>query len=288
MILNNSHCIGDISIDKVVIGRHDLNTNEGQLMSVASIVQHPAYNDFTTENDIALIFLQEPVDAAIDIVQLNSEGSSPQAETLLVAGWGLTDVSSLFPSDVLMAADVNAITNSECSSSSGFIDGTWPSFDTYQGRITDTMLCAKDEGQDSCQGDSGGPLVMESDDGSVRQVGLVSWGFGCAHPDFPGVYTRVSSFYDWIEKETCKGSTYATDAGFDCDDIEYVEASNQECTDTLGWVDNYGDACSWYEAYDFPECTVYGNAAGDLGTAKQNCCQWERRRKAHSVLEVKP
>ena len=55
--------------------------------------------------------------------------------------------------------------------------------DNYFGTTTDNMICAKDPGQDSCQGDSGGPLYDK--DNNVL-IGVVSWGFGCAHPDFPG------------------------------------------------------------------------------------------------------
>ena len=47
---------------------------------------------------------------------------------------------------------------------------------------------------DSCQGDSGGPMVRDLGSGRFVQVGLVSFGNGCARADFPGVYTQVSSF----------------------------------------------------------------------------------------------
>jgi trypsin len=62
--------------------------------------------------------------------------------------------------------------------------------------IDETMFCAglPEGGKDSCQGDSGGPAV--NDDGVL--VGVVSWGVGCALPDFPGVYTRISIMLDFI------------------------------------------------------------------------------------------
>ena len=59
--------------------------------------------------------------------------------------------------------------------------------------IIDSMMCAGIEGKDSCQGDSGGPLTC---DGLL--CGIVSWGYGCALADFPGVYTQTSYFVDWI------------------------------------------------------------------------------------------
>ena len=83
--------------------------------------------------------------------------------------------------------------------------------------ITETMLWATANGKDSCQGDSGGPLVIKGDDAVTDvQVGVVSWGTGCAANQFPGVYAHVSQAYDWIQSEVCKGSNYASEAGFDC------------------------------------------------------------------------
>lgn len=72
--------------------------------------------------------------------------------------------------------------------------------------ITPRMICAgfyAEGGKDACQGDSGGPLVAySSDDKQPRLVGIVSWGYGCAKPKYPGVYSRVLAARDWIYVNT--------------------------------------------------------------------------------------
>jgi secreted trypsin-like serine protease len=65
------------------------------------------------------------------------------------------------------------------------------------------MICAgtMEGGKDSCQGDSGGPLWVRDVSGRFKMVaGITSWGSGCAQPDFPGVYTRLAVFSEWVRQ----------------------------------------------------------------------------------------
>jgi len=211
-VLTAAHCQG--TPYNVVIGRHDLrDKSDGEEIPAKRELPHPSYNQAKTDNDFMLVFLNRATTENIDLISLNDETGDPEVDDeATVMGWGDTDidldVSTL--SDVLLEVDVNVISNEECDDSSGKIDG-WA--DSYKGQITSNMLCAKANLQDSCQGDSGGPLVTR---GGEKQIGVVSWGIGCASRDFPGVYARVSRAYSWIEREVCKGSDYASEAGFDC------------------------------------------------------------------------
>ena len=62
------------------------------------------------------------------------------------------------------------------------------------------MLCARAPGRDACQGDSGGPLVLQSREPRAHftQIGVVSWGQGCADHRYPGVYTRLADHLGFI------------------------------------------------------------------------------------------
>ena len=88
--------------------------------------------------------------------------------------------------DVLQKVAVPIVADDECRAAYG------------EGDILDSMICAGVEagGVDSCQGDSGGPMVC---DGGSYLCGIVSWGYGCARPGIPGVYTEVSYFVDWVQ-----------------------------------------------------------------------------------------
>lgn len=270
MVLTAAHCQGGTY--DVVIGRHNLNSNSGESIPMKKETPYPKYNDKTTDGDWMLVLLERPTKQNVPFIKLNSDKNSPSVgEDVTVMGWGDTtsDDYTQELADVLMSVDVNVISNSDCDASEGTING-WS--DSYKGQITSNMLCAADRGQDSCQGDSGGPLVIQgkSGDGSDDvQIGVVSWGVGCASPDFPGVYSRISESYDWIVSEVCKQSSAppADLCGGSSGVTSYVESDDNSNNDDGGRDDaaandDYDDDFS-YDDFSHDNNAVGNNTVGD-------------------------
>ena len=192
-VLTAAHCstgMNPTSV-RIQVHRHDLGesaASEGGIVrQVSKIIIHERYNPININNDIALWELTEPI-TGIDMPELDSTGSFSAVGTMTtVIGWGATREGG-FGSDILMGVDVPIISNTKCNQQYG------------AGSITDAMICAgyDEGGKDACQGDTGGPLFVESGN-RVIQVGIVSWGQGCARADYAGVYARVSALHSFIE-----------------------------------------------------------------------------------------
>ena len=190
VVLTAAHCRADEMV--VFIGGNDLENDEFDEIEVLESFPHPEYDSGTFSNDIMLLELAADADADPVLMDFpgNDDGvhlppeSNPNGHILTVAGWGVTEDG--LTSETLKEADVNYIPTPACEDAYG------------EGRITEDMMCASAPGKDSCQGDSGGPLMVkytgDGDDPHLRDVlvGVVSWGWGCADPNFPGVYSRVA------------------------------------------------------------------------------------------------
>ncbi len=216
MVLTAAHCgnQGDVYVE---IGRYDrLTTTQYERIQVETELPNPYYvNGRSLRHDQLLLKLSSATTMGTPI-QVNLDPDVPVAGlNATIMGWGLTvpdQDSSL--SSILMVADVKTISNEECSASA---DPSYP-WSNYEGQIFDDMLCAYFEGADSCQGDSGGPMILESSSGGPDlQVGVVSWGYGCAQPFFPGVYSRPSYHSSWLIATVCENSNYPPDY-FNCSD----------------------------------------------------------------------
>jgi len=217
VVVTAAHCTTTPA--KVTLGRYDLDDARDldyEVLSVVRKVVHPGYDEEVVANDLALLVLER--DSAHPFARINANRNVPaDGEELAVMGWGDIDSTDggQETSDELREAAVAYLPNDECEESEGYVKTAegWV-FGSYAGNIQTSMLCAHDRigtTSDACQGDSGGALVKTGPHSSAdKLVGLVSWGFGCADPNFPGVYTRLSAYYDdFLRPNICKYSREA-------------------------------------------------------------------------------
>ncbi|XP_010770569.1 transmembrane protease serine 9 isoform X2 [Notothenia coriiceps] len=194
-VLTAAHCFPSTGTDKLIVylGRLNLevaNSNEVS-RTVTQIINHPAFNSIKSDNDICLLKLSSPVNFTNYIAPVclaASESTFFSGTDSWVTGWGAIASQTPLPSPKsLMEVEVPIVGNRQCKC------------DYRVNTITDNMICAglRAGGKDSCQGDSGGPLVSKQG-GRWIQGGVVSFGEGCALPNFPGVYSKVSRYQAWI------------------------------------------------------------------------------------------
>lgn len=197
-ILTAAHCVINFETGEqkstsevaVLVGALDLTDDtQGTFLVAQNIYAHPDYSTQTLRSDIALIELPESLPTPVWQMTLPVAGSDVPIvdESAIVAGWGVTEEGG-DSSSLLREVALPIVSHSQCL----------PFYaDTLQ---LEANVCAGGRaagGRDSCQGDSGGPLFVVRDDIFV-QAGIVSYGEGCARPGIPGVYTRVSSYTDWV------------------------------------------------------------------------------------------
>ncbi|XP_056142866.1 trypsin-1-like [Lampris incognitus] len=182
-VVSAAHCYK--SRIEVRMGEHHIRVNEGteQFIKSSRVIRNPNYSSYSMEYDVMLIKLSTPaqLNQYVQPVALPL-ACAPAGTMCRVSGWGNT-MSSMDDGDKLQCLDIPILSEQDCRNA-------------YPGMIGDTMFCAGylEGGKDSCQGDSGGPVVCNNE-----LQGIVSWGYGCAEPNYPGVYAKVCLFTDWLQ-----------------------------------------------------------------------------------------
>uniref|UniRef100_A0A672ST23 Peptidase S1 domain-containing protein n=1 Tax=Sinocyclocheilus grahami TaxID=75366 RepID=A0A672ST23_SINGR len=159
------------------------------MRNVRAIYTHKSYDYNTDNNDIALLWLSSPVSVNLHIKQIKT--SVPNITYIDDHFVCLCPENLPFPG-ILQEANVFVVDNVQCHEK-------LKNLRTYT-RITDNMLCAgvPAGGVDTACGDSGGPLLTTDGCSQWVQSGITSSGYGCAQPNTPAVYTRVSQYQTWI------------------------------------------------------------------------------------------
>jgi len=185
LILTAAHCVDNlgtgpntsVTVTWGVVDLQDPNrtTRTSNYIHVAA-----GYNG--NGKDWALIRISQPINSPL--LKLATD-TSLHSGNFTVAGWGAAQEGG-GQQRFLLKADVPFITDTQCASASG-----------YSGLIFNEEICAgnwTNGGVDTCQGDSGGPMFKRNAANEWIQVGITSWGIGCARPQQPGVYTEVRFF----------------------------------------------------------------------------------------------
>nr|XP_009859439.3 macrophage mannose receptor 1-like [Ciona intestinalis] len=182
-----------------VLGDYEMNVVEDteERLNILDIHTHPDWSAFPVPtNDISLIRLRNCSVQGIPVClpTQNISDAFPPGTRCIVSGYGTTKPNREVYPDTLQQATVPLISQAQCT--------RMYRQSVQERHMRSSMLCAgyKEGGIDSCQGDSGGPLVCTDPTTDSRiQVGIVSWGNGCARRNRPGVYTSTYHYTDWIE-----------------------------------------------------------------------------------------
>ncbi|XP_021921589.1 trypsin-4-like [Zootermopsis nevadensis] len=189
-ILTAAHCVEDeVAIYYSVLAGTNVLSKGGERRHVLRYKIHPNYDPENYENDIAVLELESHLSMTgyVAVVTLPSQtqitdGGLPST----VIGWGHRFTGGP-TSDTLKMVKIVTISDEEC-------------YEILTGYVKPSNICAgvPGGGKGHCSGDSGGPLIANN-----YQVGIVSWSVKpCTQPPYPGVYTEVAYYVDWIKTVT--------------------------------------------------------------------------------------
>ncbi|KAH9513113.1 hypothetical protein Btru_035885 [Bulinus truncatus] len=197
-VLTAAHCVKKNNRKRkliVRVGEHDMQKFDSTQEDIRpdSEFPHPDFDYQTITNDIALIKLRHPPSAFTQpgYACLPSADFKPKRhKPCTIVGWGKLKNTHVYGSDSLQEAQVPVVRHQKCRR-------------VFEYNITSSQVCAgyKRGGIDSCAGDSGGPLLCTNYDNDPEKYylyGVTSYGEGCGKKGKFGIYTKVSSYLNWI------------------------------------------------------------------------------------------
>ena len=199
-VITAAHCTHDVAAAelRIFFGEVDLSNFGNNSYIVRRIHQHSSFNasDPNLRNDISLLEIDGEVELGENVASIALPSPTEIAWSGLlctISGWGSLSENDVETQNVLQKAQVPVLNNTYCEEL----------YNSKNHKIFPEQICAGyvEGGYDSCQGDSGGPLACRTSSRSLVLHGVTSYGEGCGRPDRPGIYTRITSYVQWIEEK---------------------------------------------------------------------------------------
>ncbi|CAL1268294.1 unnamed protein product [Larinioides sclopetarius] len=214
-VLTAAHCFDSrrtLNLSFIAVRTGNIDKDKGTLVNVTQIILHEKYIPGQSYHDIAMLTLENEVSTlyhrpvCLPSPELSIKDFTGTNTTLL--GWGHRSFGGKGTTKLQVISSIPVVTNRQCRQAYSKVAGS-----RLPEGITNDFICAgaEDGSVDACQGDSGGPLMYSHTDYDFPAdvpterwvlVGIVSFGFRCGEPGFPGVYTRVTSYMNWILRNT--------------------------------------------------------------------------------------
>ena len=215
LVLTANHCKNGGNRPVYVGG--DGSSGSGQLVDVEAVYSHPSYNpDQAHIYDFAILKLPQKIEN-VPFARLNTNANYPVDEQkLTVVGHGLLSENGKLEETPEIYHHVTIPFIEDCSTYFGQVDP-----------LSQFCVGLPEGGKDACHGDSGSGIMDENG----LLVGLVSWGVGCAQPNKPGVYARVSAIDRWLAHMKCDVSDFPPE---DCATVE-VDITVDDYPEEIGF-----------------------------------------------------
>jgi secreted trypsin-like serine protease len=197
-ILTAAHCtVTDLSGVTANVHRHNLllpaEKEDGQVFNIVKIIKHEEFAKPTfAANDIALWKLEKncTIESYVKLPEKEVIIDPEQYKEGLIVGWGRSKPQDIFSSNILLQSSVPIKPYDICKK-------VFSADLSPKNHICAGFVHSKGN---ACHGDSGGPLFWFDEDGQPIEIGLVSFGSQGDCMNTPVVFTNISKFLDWINK----------------------------------------------------------------------------------------